>query len=218
VGEHEAAKLLALYGLPMAKQVLIGGPGDAGAATAALRAPYVVKAAAPQLAHRSDFGGVIAGVADTEGVAQAAETVIARARAAHPGARIDGALVAEMAPAGTELIVGVQADPTFGPVLMVGLGGVWAEALGDTSLRLAPVDPDGARAMLESLRGAPVIFGARGQPALDVDAIVGVMVALGELAVDAGEVLQAVEVNPLIAYPTGAVVVDALIELGPAPL
>ncbi len=215
VGEHETVELLTLYGLPVARQVLIGTPDQASVATAALRAPYVVKVAASQIAHRSDFGGVILGVADASGVADAVDTVMARARAAHPRATIEGAIVAEMAPAGTELIAGVQRDPTFGPVVMVGLGGVWAEVLSDTALRLPPIDEDTAMEMLESLRGASLLFGGRGQAALDVRALVDVVVALGELALDAGDTLQSLDVNPLIAHAGGIIAVDALAELSP---
>lgn len=212
IGEHEAAELLGFYGIPVAKQVLIGDPTEADAATVALRPPYAVKVAG-NIAHRSDFGGVIVGVADTAGVADAAAEVVTRARAAHPGTPIDGIIVAEMAPEGTELIAGIQVDPAFGPVVMVGFGGVWAEVLADTALRIPPVDHEAALAMLRSLRGAPMIFGGRGQPPLDTRAIGAVIVGLSRLALDAGDRLQAVDVNPIVAGPSGVVAVDALVEL-----
>jgi acyl-CoA synthetase (NDP forming) len=215
VGEHQAVKLLDLYGLPVARQVVIATPDEAPVATAALRAPYVVKVASSGLAHRSDFGGVIVGIGDASGVAGAVDTVMARARAAHPQATIEGAIVAEMAPAGTELIAGIQRDPSFGPVVMLGLGGVWAETLNDTALRLPPIDEGAAMEMLQSLRGAALLFGGRGQAALDVGALVAVIVALGELALDAGDLLQSLDVNPLIAHAGGLVAVDALAELSP---
>jgi acyl-CoA synthetase (NDP forming) len=215
VGEHEVVELLALYGLPVARQLVIRTPDQAPVATAQLRAPYVVKVASSQLAHRSDFGGVIVGIADASGVADAVDTVMTRARVAHPQATIEGAIVAEMAPAGTELIAGVHRDPSFGPVVMLGLGGVWAEALSDTALRLPPIDEDTALEMLESLQGASLLFGGRGQARLDVGALVDVIVALGELALDAGDVLQSLDVNPLIAHASGVVAADALAELHP---
>ena len=213
VGEHDAVRLLELYDLPVARQVLVGGPADAAEATAGLQAPYVVKVASPDLPHRSDFGGVVAGIADAARVAAAVETVVARARAVRPEARIDGAIVAEMAPPGIELIAGVQIDPAFGPAVLVGLGGIWTEMLHDTVLRLPPIDAGLATEMVRSLRGAGLLLGERGSAAVDLDAIVEVLVRLGELAGDLGHAVQAVEVNPLIAYPDGARIVDALVEM-----
>jgi acetyltransferase len=213
VGEHDADRLLELYGLPVARHVLLRGPAEAAEATATLRGPYVVKVASPDLPHRSDFGGVVVGIADTTGVAAAVEAVIARTRAAHPEAVIDGVIVAEAALPGTELIAGVRVDPTFGPAVMVGLGGIWTEVLHDTMLRLPPIDPGGATEMLRSLRGAELLFGRRGSTGVDVDAIADVIVRLGELARDLGDAVVTVEANPLIAYPDGVRIVDALVEL-----
>jgi hypothetical protein len=117
-----------------------------------------------------------------------------------------------MAPAGVELIVGMERDPQFGPVVLVGLGGVLAEAIDDTALRLAPVPPEAARAMLEELRAARLLRGFRGAPAVDVAAVVELVVAIGALARARPEIVE-LDLNPVIAGPGGAVVADALVVL-----
>ena len=213
VAEHEAVGLLELYGVPTARQVLVRDAAAATAAVAGLQAPYVVKAASPELPHRSDFGGVVLDIPDAAGVADAFAAVVGRARGAHPDVTLEGATVAEMAPPGTELIAAVSLDPTFGPTVMVGLGGIWAETFQDTAFRLPPFGATSATEMLRSLRGADLLFGKRGREAVDIDALADVLVRLGELALDVGDAVRAVEVNPLIAYPDGLRVVDALVEL-----
>lgn len=213
VGEHGAVTLLELYGVPTVRQVLVRDAAAATAAVAGLRAPYVVKAASPDLPHRSDFGGVVLDIPDAAGVADAFAAVVARARGAHPDATVEGATVGEMAPPGIELIAAVNLDPTFGPTVMVGLGGIWAETFQDTALRLPPFGATSATEMLRSLRGADLLFGKRGRAAVAIDALADLLVRLGELALDVGDAVRAVEVNPVIAYPDGLRVVDALVEL-----
>jgi acetate---CoA ligase (ADP-forming) len=212
VGEHYAVDLLSRYGLPTTPQVLVRDPGDSRAAATKLRPPFAVKVASPDLPHRSDFGGVMLGV-EADGVAAAVEQVMANARSANRDAVIEGATVAEMAPPGLELIVGIKVDPAFGPTVLVGLGGIWAETLEDTALRLPPIGEVDAMAMLRSLRGAALLFGSRGAPAVDIDALTDLIVRVGELAADLGDRVRAVEMNPVIAYPNGLRIVDALVDL-----
>jgi len=126
-----------------------------------------------------------------------------------------GVLVERQAPAGVELIVGAQRDPHYGPLILVGLGGLLAEVLDDVSVRLAPVTTDEARAMLGELRGAAVLRASRGRPAVDLDAVAELIVALGR-ALDGRPEWHAVDLNPVIAGPNGALAVDALIVLASA--
>ncbi|NUR83958.1 MAG: CoA-binding protein, partial [Nonomuraea sp.] len=196
VAEHEAKALLREAGIAVPRGVL------SLAQASTLTPPLVLKAYGPTLLHKSDAGAVALGLTD---VSSAAADMRARL-----GDRIDGFLVEEQVPAGVELIVGLVRDPGFGPVLVTGLGGVWTEVLDDTALHLCPITAGDARAMLTSLRGSPLLYGARGTPAVDVDALVKLLLTIGGPGglwerLDLGEF----EINPLIASPAGAVAVDA---------
>ncbi|MEU4547063.1 acetate--CoA ligase family protein [Nonomuraea dietziae] len=199
--EHEVKELLRQAGIPVPRGVR--DPALAGA----LRAPLVLKAAG--LLHKSDAGGVRLGLThDTLGAAVAEM----RERLG------DGFLVEEQAPEGVELIAGLIRDPAFGPVLLAGLGGVWTEALRDTALRLCPISESDARRMLASLRGSSLLYGYRGRPAVDVDAVVKLLMTLagpGGLweRLELGEF----ELNPVIATPSGVIAVDARYLPSPCP-
>jgi hypothetical protein len=174
-----------------------------------------VKVLSPDVAHRSDVGGVRLGLCSPGEVRAAAEEALAAVARVQPAARLTGLLVAEQRTAVVELIAGLSADPQFGPVVAAGIGGVFVEVLGDVSLRLPPLDEAEARSMLEELRGAPLLQGARGRPPADLAACAAVLVALGELALDLGPRLRALDINPLLALPEGqgALAADALLVL-----
>ncbi|MEO3883809.1 acetate--CoA ligase family protein [Nonomuraea sp. B5E05] len=198
--EHEVKALLREAGVPVPRGVVVGD-GDFGAA-GELAAPLVLKAFGPGLVHKSEAGAVALGLRHGE-LAAAAAAMASRLDVA-------GFLVEEQAQAGVELIVGLVRDPGFGPVVLAGLGGVWAEALGDTALRLCPITEEDARSMLASLRGAALLRGWRGGPPVDVDAVVELLVTVagpGGLweRLELGEF----ELNPVIAGPSGVVAVDA---------
>jgi acyl-CoA synthetase (NDP forming) len=214
VPEQDAYALLSLYAIPHARYRLVHSRNSAVDAVNELGGPVAVKVVSPQIAHRANIGGVLTGVA-ADGVAAAFDEVVGNARAAFPRAPLDGALVAEMAPEGLELIVGAHRDPTFGPAVLLGLGGIWAEALRDTAMELAPFERPIALAMSARLRGAELLRGGRGRPGVDLDALADVLVRLGELAVDLADDVVAVDLNPVIALEPGrgVVVVDALVEL-----
>ncbi|MFC4115955.1 acetate--CoA ligase family protein [Nonomuraea zeae] len=207
--EHEVKALLREAGVPVPRGVVVRDL-DFGPA-AELAEPLVLKAFGPGLVHKSDAGAVVLGL--TSGELPAA----ASAMAARVPAPIAGFLVEEQAEAGVELIVGLVRDPAFGPVLLAGLGGVWAEALRDTALRLCPISEQDARAMLGSLRGAALLDGHRGSPPVDVDAVVKLLMTAGGPGglwerLDLGEF----ELNPVVATPSGVVAVDARHLPGPA--
>ncbi|TYB61446.1 CoA-binding protein [Nonomuraea sp. PA05] len=198
--EHEVKALLAEAGVPVPRGVVVHG--DDFQAARELAGPLVLKAFGPGLTHKSESGGVVLGLAYEE----------LEAAAAGMRERLEpaGFLVEEQAAAGVELIVGLVRDPAFGPVLLVGLGGVWAEALRDTALRLCPVTETDVRRALASLRGASLLDGWRGGPPVDVDALVKVIMAVGGAGglwerLELGEF----ELNPVIAGPSGAIAVDA---------
>jgi acetyltransferase len=208
LGLADLAPVLAAYGIPVVAGSLATTPVDAGAAAAALGFPVALKIVSPDIAHKSDVGGVALGLTSVEAAVAAATAMLARVAAARPGAAVRGILVQRMAEPGRELLLGAVRDPQFGPVVMVGVGGVYVEVLRDTSARLAPLRPEEARAMLGELRMAPLLHGVRGEPAIAIDAVVDAMVTFGQLVVDLPRLAE-IELNPLLAGPKGVVAVDA---------
>jgi acetate---CoA ligase (ADP-forming) len=190
--ETEGRELLAAAGVPMVPAELAHDAAAAVDAAARVGYPVALKACAPGLAHKSDIGGVALNLQSPEGVRDAFARVVAGA-----GEGVLGVLVSPMRDGGQELLAGVTVDATFGPVLAVGLGGVWAEALHDVALRVLPVDAAEARSMLDELRGAAMLRGARGAEPVDLDRVADVLVRLGRAAEMVGPSLRALEVNPL---------------------
>src|SRR5215831_13390563 len=194
--EAAARDLLAGSGVPVVPGELVNSADAAAAAARRFGLPAVLKVCSAQITHKSDIGGVAAGPRTEAEVRAAYARVLAAGRAV-PGARIDGVLVSPMRAGGVELIAGVTVDPTFGPVLAVGLGGVWVEVLGDTTLRVLPVDPGEVKRMLAELRGSALLRGARGSRPADLDALARVICRLGDTAAALDGSLRALEVNPL---------------------
>jgi acetyl coenzyme A synthetase (ADP forming)-like protein len=228
--EHEALAVLTAYGIPVVEHRVVGGaplvPGtgrdddearwadDAVTAAAELGHPVVVKALSPEVVHKTDVGAVKVDLRDAASVRDAVREILAGV-AAVPGARLEGLLVERFVSGGKETIVGLSTDPHFGPVLMFGLGGIYVEALEDVTFRLAPVTALDAAEMVASLRGARLLEGLRGEAPVDRGALVEVIERLGRLAVDHPEIAE-VDVNPLLATPSGVVAVDARIRLAEA--
>jgi acyl-CoA synthetase (NDP forming) len=211
--ERESLALLATAGIPVTAVRRATDPDEAVEAAAAFGGAVALKLDATGLAHKADVGGVRLGLAGEAAVRAAATDLLALAApVAARGARVAGLLVEPMAGPGLELIVGLRRDRQFGPVVLVGLGGVLAEALDDVALALAPVDRDEALAMLGRLRGAALLDGARGSPAVDRAAVADVLVALARFGVDRPDVDE-VDLNPVVAGAGGAVAVDALVVL-----
>jgi len=186
---------------------------DAAAAVAAARAldaPVVIKIASPDIAHKSDIGGVVLNLAGDDAVRAGFEQVMAAARKNCPQARLDGAIVAPMRGRGIELLVGFTRDPQWGPILAVGLGGVWVEVLQDAALRPLPVDAAEVRRMLAGLRGAKLLAGQRGVPAADLDALAAVIANIGEAILSLGPDLAELDVNPLWVRGSQIEALDAL--------
>jgi acyl-CoA synthetase (NDP forming) len=205
--ERESIELLGEAGVPVTPVRAVAEAEGAVAAAAGIDGPVVLKLDAIGLAHKSDLGAVRLGLRDGDEVRRAAAELLALAPA---GARVRGLLVEPMAEPGLELIVGLRRDPQVGPVVLVGLGGVLAEAIDDVAVALAPVGPDEALAMLASLRGARLLDGMRGRPAVDRRAVADIVVAVARLGHDRPEIVE-VDLNPVIASPGGALAVDALV-------
>lgn len=210
--EHDSLVLVAAAGVPVVASHRAATPAEAVAAARAVGEPVALKLAADGLAHKTDVGGVRLGLAGEEAVSAAAGELLALGRRleAEGTARPRGLLVQPMAAAGLELIAGVRRDPQFGPLVVVGLGGVLAEVLDDVALRLAPISAADALAMLAGLRGAALLDGARGRPPVDRRAVADVLVALGRLAIARPDLAE-IDLNPVLAGPAGAVAVDALV-------
>ncbi|MBL6078370.1 acetate--CoA ligase family protein [Belnapia sp. T18] len=209
-GEQATLAWLAGRGVRVVPQRLAGDAAAAAEAARALGGPVVLKIASPDIAHKSDVGGVALGLEGDAAVAEAASRILANARAARPEARIEGVAVAPMRRGGVELFVGVLRDPLWGPAIAVGLGGVWVELLRDTSLRLLPVTPEEVLEMFAELRGARLLEGYRGSPGVDRRAAAEAIARIGDAALALGPELAALEVNPLLAGPDGAEALDAL--------
>ena len=170
----------------------------------------MLKLDATGLAHKSEIGGVRVRLADAAAVDAAARELLALPLPA--GATRTGLLVAPMIPDGVQLIVGMERDEQFGPAVLVGLGGVLAEVLDDVAIRLAPVPTPAAREMLDELRASALLHGYRGEPAVDLDAVCRLIVAVGQLAAERSDIAE-IDLNPVIAGPDGATIVDALVVL-----
>ncbi|HYZ30805.1 MAG TPA: acetate--CoA ligase family protein, partial [Crenalkalicoccus sp.] len=211
--EAAAKQALAAAGLPVLPERVVHSGVEAAEAAAALGFPVVLKIVSPDLPHKTEVGGVALGLDDATAVAAAHDAMLARVGAAAPRARIEGVLVSPMATGGIELILGTKRDPVFGPVVLVGLGGIFAEILKDVAVRPAPVDDAEALAMLRSLKAFPVLDGARGRPKLDLAAAAGAIVALSRFAAQQAATVTEVDINPLLVRPAGqgAVALDALI-------
>lgn len=213
LSEHEAKSLLSAAGIAFPKEALVRPDEDAGAAAAAIGFPVVVKISSPDIAHKTEIGGVIVGPRNETEARDAARTILARARDRRPDARIDGVIVSPMIKGGVEIIAGVVRDPTFGPVVMFGLGGVFVEVLKDVTFRAAPFDVAEAQRMIREIRGFAMLEGVRGAPPADVDALAAMLSRLSQFAADNADVVESVDLNPVLVMPRGEGVMplDALL-------
>jgi len=194
--EEAARRLLADAGVPVVPGGLAPSADEAAEIASKVGMPVALKVCSAQIVHKSDIGGVVLGLGSEAEVRAGYEKVRAAGMAV-PEASIDGVLVTPMRTGGAELLAGVTVDPAFGPVLAVGLGGIWVEVLNDTSLRLLPVDAAEVRRMLGELRGLSLLQGARGARPADLDAAAEAIARLGEVALSLNGTLRALEVNPL---------------------
>jgi acyl-CoA synthetase (NDP forming) len=212
--EYVAKRILVDYGIPVTREGLAERKDEALAIARSIGYPVALKVQSPDISHKTEARAVRLGIATDGELAAAYDEVIANARAYRKGARIEGVLVQEMAEGGVEAILGVANDPLFGPAVMFGLGGIFAEVLKDVSFRLAPVTASVAREMVEEIAAYPVLAGARGRPRADVNALVDAIVRLSALAVDLKDCIAELDINPLFvsAEGKGVKAADALIK------
>jgi acetyl-CoA synthetase (ADP-forming) len=212
LSEHDSKRLLASAGVPVLDELLASTPEDAVSAAHQLGADggaVVAKLCGPGVAHKTERGLVRLGLRGDEDVREAAETLLAAAR---PEDGSVGILVAPMVRGSRELIAGVSRDPQFGPCVMVGVGGVVAEAVADVAFRLVPLDRVDAWEMLDDLASQALLGPLRGEPVVDRDAVADVVLALSRLA-EANLDVMSVDVNPLVVVDGRPVAVDALVEM-----
>ena len=209
--EHEALRLLASWGVPAVEARVAHSAAEAARAAAAIGGPVAMKILSPDIEHKTEAGGVALGVTVDDAAAEH-DALVARARACDANADVRGTLVAPMV-GGVECILGVRRDPVFGPVVMVGSGGVLAEVIDDVAFGRAPIDDAQAKRMIAGLSVARVLEGARGHPGCDVDALAAAVAALSRFATAHADVIDSVDVNPFVVLPEGegGLALDALV-------
>ena len=211
--EPEAWGLLADYGLPMPGYEMVENVQEAVMAAGRIGYPVVLKIVSCDVIHKSDVGGVRVGLEDAAAVKAAYTEIMSSVKSGVPDALIEGMLVCRMLPpGGVECIIGMVRDPSFGPALMVGLGGVFVEVLKDVSFRVLPLDEENATAMIEELKGITLLRGIRGENPRDIKALAQILVKVGKL-VEENPQIKELDINPCIVYETGAFPVDARILL-----
>jgi acyl-CoA synthetase (NDP forming) len=212
--EAASKSLLRDAGVAFLPEAIARTPAEAAAAAAGFGSPVAMKVLSRDVPHKSDAGGVALGVQAGE-AGDVFTRIVAAVKRSVPHAAIEGVLIAPMAGEGVEMIVGSTCDPVFGPMIMVGFGGIFVETLRATSLRRAPFGPSVARAIIDALPGAAVLGGARGRPPADVGALARMVCAVSHFAFANREWLASVDLNPVLvrADGRGAVALDALIAL-----
>jgi len=210
--------VLGAYGVAVVPERLVQSANAAVDAAEGFGYPVVLKVQSADIPHKTEAGGVRLDLRSGEAVRDAYRAILDSARAHSPDARIDGLLVQPMIRRDLELIVGGRRDPLFGPIVVVGLGGIFVELLKDSTVALAPVSPSQAREMLDRLRGRALLDGFRGMPAADIGEVSAAVARVSELLADHADTIDELDVNPLVISDGRTVAVDALIALRTAPV
>jgi acetyltransferase len=210
--EYEAKGLLCLHGATVTADRLASTPTEAAAIAGELAGPVALKICSPDILHKTDVGGVRLDLRNRKQVREAFKGIVINATAHVPDADIRGCVVSPMAGSGTEVIVGTKTDPQFGPVIMFGIGGILVDVVKDVVFRVLPITRNSAKQMLREIRSAPILNGVRGQPPVDHDALVDLLMKVSEI-VEAYPAIREMDLNPVIAYAEGLSVVDARILL-----
>jgi acyl-CoA synthetase (NDP forming) len=212
LSEATSKQLLTLYGVALPPEEVVTDIDQAERAASRIGYPVVLKAVSADVPHKSDAGLVLLGLNNAAAVRDAARTITSQCAAIN--AKLEGLLVARQMTGGIEMAAGIHRDPEMGPVVMVSLGGVWLEVFADSAFGPPGLDLARARAMIASVKASQLLDGYRGAPACDVEALANILVGLGQLALDFGDVLESVDVNPILVRPDGAYALDGLVVLG----
>ena len=208
--ELAGKQLLASFGVSVPKSVIAKDAAAVAKAIAGMQPPFALKVMSPEILHKSDAGGVKIGLNNADEVVQAITAMAAAPQIKQ--ARVDGWLIEEMAPAGQEVVVGAVRDPNFGPLVMVGLGGIFVEILADVAFRICPITRLDAAEMLDELKGVALLDGARGRARASREAIIDVLLKIGGengLLMQHADDFTEADINPLIVSANAAVAVDA---------
>lgn len=212
ITEEISKSVLKKYGVKVPGYALVNSTKEATKAAKRLGYPLVMKVVSPQILHKTDVGGVKVGLQNEKDVKKAFNDMYKRL-SKKKGVQLKGILLEKMVPQGVELIVGLQNDPQFGPVIMVGLGGVLTEIFKDVAFRLLPITISDAKSMLEELKGAKILQGYRGSKPIDQNMLAKALVQIGKLGVDNATYFDSIDFNPIVVYPKSYYVVDAKIIL-----
>jgi len=212
ITEEVAKSILKSYGIKVPGYALVNSADQAAKAAKKLGFPLVMKVVSPQILHKTDVGGVKVGLDNVNDVKKTFNDMYKRL-SKKKGVQLKGILLEKMVPKGTELIVGLQNDPQFGPVIMVGIGGVLTEVFRDVAFRMLPITTSDAKSMLDELKGAKMLKGFRGSEPIDINMLSKALVQIGKLGVDNASHFDSIDFNPIVVYPKSYAVVDAKIIL-----
>jgi acetyltransferase len=202
IGDAEAREVMEAYGIPLPKAGLAATADEAVALAESIGYPVVMKIASPDILHKSDIGGIKLNITSASEVRDAFDLLIYRGRRYMPDATIWGCQVQQMVKGGREVIIGVNRDPQFGPLIMFGLGGIYVEALKDVTFRVAPIDRREATEMLGEIRSYRLLRGVRGEKPSDQPAIVDTLLRISQLVTDFPEIVE-LDINPLMVFEQG---------------
>ena len=210
--EPEAKTICIEYGIPVTKFKVASNEKDAAKFADEIGYPVVLKIVSQDIIHKSDAGGVLINLKNSSEVTAGYVKIIENAKRYKPDAKIAGVLVQEMAPQSTEVIVGAIKDPQFGQTVMFGLGGIFVEILKDVNFRIAPLTTEDAKEMITELKAYPLLKGFRNTPPADIDALIAILCSTSRLVMEHPEIKE-LDLNPVMAYQSGAKTVDARIIL-----
>ena len=211
--EHEAKNVCIQFGIPVPGFALAKTADEAVEHANRLGYPIVLKIISPDIVHKTEAGGVLVGLQDSENIRTGFSRIMDNAKRYRVDARIVGMLVQKMAPQATEVIIGGIKDPQFGQTVMFGLGGIFVEIMKDVTFRVAPITRADAMQMIHEIKAYPILKGYRNQPPADEEAIAQTLLNVSNLAMEFPEISE-IDLNPTMVYPKGASVVDARIILG----
>ncbi len=216
VNEERTSELLSVYSLPAPRGQVAKSAADAVRIAREIGLPVIAKISSPDLAHKTDVGGVRANLKTETDVEQAVEEILSSVKEKAPHARLRGVLIQQFLPVGDEFIVGGVRDPAFGPMVMVGLGGIYTELFRDARFRLCPLTEADAYAMLEELKAWKLLLGMRGKPQSDIDALARTVLSVAQLMVDCPSITE-LDLNPVLVSSQGVIIADAKVIVGPDP-
>ncbi len=212
ITEEDSKSILKSYGVSVPPYALVTSEAEAAKAAKKVGFPLVMKVVSPQILHKTDVGGVKVGIDNVNDVKKTFKDMYGRL-SKKKGVHVKGILLEKMVPKGVELIVGIQNDPQFGPVIMAGLGGIMTEVMKDVAFRMLPITTSDAKSMLNELKGSVLLKGFRGSEPIDLNMVAKMLVNIGKLGVENADYINSIDFNPIIVYPKSHYVVDAKIIL-----